>query len=89
MTTVETAVRRRRRLNSELDKISEEWSLSDCSANAGRDKATARAPKASSAVAAAALHTMQQEAEWPLREWQATCWTRPSRPSGAVLPLEG
>ncbi|XBI14437.1 hypothetical protein VPH35_141016 [Triticum aestivum] len=66
VTTAET--RRRHRLDSELTKISVEGSLSDCSANAGRGKATARASKAMSAVAAAALRTTQQEAERLLRE---------------------
>ena len=68
VTTAETADRRCRRLDGELAKIGEEWSLSDCSANAGRGKAAARAPKATSAVAAAALRTAQQEAERLLRE---------------------
>ena len=71
VTITETAARRRRRLDGELAKIGEEWSLSDCSANAGHGKATARAPKATSAVAAAALRTAQQEAERLLREQQA------------------
>ena len=53
VTTAETADRRCRRLDGKLTKIGEEWSLSDCSANAGRGKATARASKAMSAVAAA------------------------------------
>ena len=59
VTTTETAARRRRRLDGELAKIGEEWSLSDYSANAGRGKTAARAPKATSAVVAAALRIVQ------------------------------
>ena len=71
-TTAETAARRRRLLYDELAKIGEEWSLSDCSTNAGRGKAAARAPQATSAVATTALRTVQQEAERLLHEWQTT-----------------
>ena len=71
VTTAETAARRRRCLDGEFAKIDEEWSLSDCSANAGRGKAAARAPKATSVVSAVALRTAQQEAERLLHERQA------------------
>ena len=71
VTNTETVARRRRCLDGELAKIGEEWSLSDCSANAGRGKVAARAPKAQSIVSMASLHTMQQEVERLLRERQA------------------
>ena len=70
VSTTETATRRCRRLDGELAKIGEEWSLSDCSANAGHGKAAARAPKATLAVAAVALCMVQQEAERLLHDQQ-------------------
>ena len=57
ITTAETVARRRRRLDSKPAKIDEEWSLSADPANAGRDKAAARALHAPLAVVAAALCT--------------------------------
>ena len=67
VSTSEMDARRRRRLDSELTKNGDEWSLSKCSTSTGCDKAVARASKATSAVAAAALRTAQQEAERLLR----------------------
>ena len=57
ITTAETTAKRRCRLDGELPKIGEEWSLSNSSANAGRGKAAASALRASSALAATALCT--------------------------------
>ncbi|KAE8808842.1 Importin subunit beta-1 [Hordeum vulgare] len=68
VTTAETAARRRRRLDGELTKISEEWPL--CSANVGRGKTATRALNATLVVASAALRTAQQQ--WVLREQQTT-----------------
>ena len=56
-----------RRRDGDLAKISEEWSLSDCSTNDDRGEATAMVPKATSAVTAVALCMAQQEAERLLR----------------------
>ena len=56
---------------SELAKNGEEWSLSDCSANAGRGKAAGTVPPVPSAVAKATIRTAQQEAEWLLGEHKA------------------
>lgn len=55
VTTVEMVVRCRHRVDGELSKIGEEWSLSDSFTNVGRGKAAARAPRAPSALAAVAL----------------------------------
>lgn len=49
--------RRCRRLDGELTKSSEEWSLSDTSANTDRGKTAARAPRPGSALIAASLRT--------------------------------
>lgn len=62
------AARRRYHVDRELTKIDEKWLLSDTSANACRGKAAARAPWTSSALAAAALRTAQEEEDRLLRE---------------------
>ena len=71
VTTAETSARGHHRVDSELAKNGEEWSLSDCSANAGRGKAAGTVPPVPSAVAKATLRTAQQEAEWLLGEHKA------------------
>ncbi|KAE8818801.1 Importin subunit beta-1 [Hordeum vulgare] len=40
VSTVETAARRRHRVDVELTEIGDKWTLSNCFANANRDKAT-------------------------------------------------
>jgi hypothetical protein len=72
VTTAETVARGRHRLDGELAKIDEEWSLSVSSTNPCRGKAAVRAPRASFALAAGALRTAQEEAEQLLRERQAS-----------------
>lgn len=56
-TNTETAALRRRRLDGELARIGEEWSLSNTFIVVGRGNAAAKAPRPGSAFAAAALRT--------------------------------
>ncbi|KAE8779511.1 Importin subunit beta-1 [Hordeum vulgare] len=71
VTTAKMTARRRRFLDGELAELGEEWSLSDGSANAGRDKTAAKVPEATPSLAATEHHMMQQEAEGLLHEREA------------------
>jgi len=71
VTTTETVVRHRRRLDGELTKICEEWSINDTSANSSRGKATARAPWPRAVFAITALYMVEEQADRLLWERQA------------------
>ncbi|XBJ19861.1 hypothetical protein VPH35_010783 [Triticum aestivum] len=76
VTTAETAARRRRHLDSELAKISKEWSLSNYPAGAGGIGYNGLSYHAGGGGVA------------PSRA-AGTCRRRLPRPSGVLLPLDG
>jgi hypothetical protein len=61
---------RRRRLDGELAKIGEEWSLSDSSANPSRARMPSVLPQVPSTLAATALCTAQEKAKRLIHEGQ-------------------
>lgn len=63
ITTSETTATRRHHLDSELARINEEWSHSDSFTNVCRGKPVVKASRVSSALAAVALRTAQEEAK--------------------------
>lgn len=87
ITTSETLARHHYRLDGKLAKIDEEWSLSDSSAYAGRGKDVSMAPSAPSALVAAALHDMHEEAERLLREGQAVAGHRRRTAAGGMTTM--